>query len=132
MFWSCIYIKSFSQIKNKAGMFNVVSVQFFGDLHSRDGGQFNRADQMKPMRFSESGRNWSGHSWPPAPAACVLKWHSIRDGTAFVQNRAAADAAGGLTAGQELSPGLSRLTSADEHNLIGLRKHFEGVLPDIS
>lgn len=38
----------------------------------------------------------------------------------------------GLTAGQKHSPGLFHLTSADEHNLIGFRKHFEGVLPDIS
>lgn len=38
----------------------------------------------------------------------------------------------GLTAGQKHSPGLSYLTSADEHNPIGFTKHFEGVLPDIS
>lgn len=60
-------------------------------LGGDDGGQLNKEDQMKLIWFGESSCNRSGHSWPPAQAACLLKWHWIREKTAFVQ--AWADAA---------------------------------------
>lgn len=45
----------------------------------------NKDDQMKSVWFSESSRNQSCHSWPPAWAACLLNWHWIQKRTAFVK-----------------------------------------------